>query len=83
MPCISKKSECAIPNMNDACGDPDVDIVLTTRELTRMMRSEHITPAYLDESEFDSPLGTGTAQPLSSAPPAVLWTRPCAALISC
>ena len=46
--------------MNDACGDPDVDIVLTTRELTRMMRSEHITPAYLDESEFDSPLGTGT-----------------------
>ena len=40
--------------------DPDVDIVLTTRELTRMMRSEHITPAYLDESEFDSPLGTGT-----------------------
>ena len=60
MPCVSKKSECAIPNMNDACGDPDVDIVLTTRELTRMMRSEHITPAYLDESEFDSPLGTGT-----------------------
>ena len=60
MPCVSKKSECAIPNMNDACGDPDVDIVLTTRELTRMMRSEHITPAYLEESEFDSPLGTGT-----------------------
>ncbi|MCI2109936.1 MAG: 2Fe-2S iron-sulfur cluster-binding protein, partial [Acidaminococcaceae bacterium] len=32
MPCVAKKSECAIPIMNDACGDPDVDIVITTRE---------------------------------------------------
>ena len=60
MPCIAKKSECEIPVMNDACGDPDVDAVLTTREFTRIMRSEHITAAYLEESEFDSPLGSGT-----------------------
>ena len=60
MPCTAKKSECAQPNQNDACGDPDVDIVLTTRELERMLRSEHVDPATLHESEFDSPLGTGT-----------------------
>ena len=41
MPCIAKKSECALPTMRDACGDPDVDVVLTTREMTRMLRSEH------------------------------------------
>ncbi len=60
MPCVAKKSECALPNMNDACGDPDVDVVLTTRELVRMIRSEHIVPQALTEEEFDSPLGTGT-----------------------
>lgn len=33
MPCMAKKSECALPTMRDACGDPDVDAVLTTREM--------------------------------------------------
>ena len=60
MPCISKKSECAQPNQNDACGDPDVDYVLTTRELERMLRGDNIDPKTLPESSFDSPLGTGT-----------------------
>ena len=60
MPCVSKKSECALPTMNDACGKQDVDISITTRELNIMMRSNHIDPRYLDEEEFDSPLGTGT-----------------------
>ena len=27
MPCTAKKHEVAIPVMNDACGDPDVDVV--------------------------------------------------------
>ena len=45
MPCISKKSECRLPTMADACGDPDVDVVLTTRELARVLRSEHIVPS--------------------------------------
>ena len=35
MPCVAKKAEAALPYMNDACGDPDVDVVLTTRELSR------------------------------------------------
>ena len=60
MPCISKKSECRLPTMADACGDPDVDVVLTTRELGRLLRSEHIVPADLPEESFDSPLGSGT-----------------------
>lgn len=60
MPCVSKKSECALPTMNDACGDPDVDVVITTRELNIMMRANHINPVFLPEEEFDSPLGTGT-----------------------
>lgn len=60
MPCVAKKSECAIESMNDACGDPDVDIVITTRELVRMMRSEHINPECLEPQNFDSPLGTST-----------------------
>ena len=60
MPCTAKKSECAQPNQNAACGDPDVDIVLTTRELERMLRGDNVDPTTLRESEFDSPLGTGT-----------------------
>ena len=60
MPCVSKKSECALPTMTDACGDPDVDVVLTTREMVRMFRGEQIVPATLEETPFDNPLGTGT-----------------------
>ena len=60
MPCIAKKSECAQPTMTDACGDADVDVVLTTREMVRMFRGVQILPATLTETPFDSPLGTGT-----------------------
>ena len=60
MPCTAKKSECEIPNLNDACGDPDVDVVLTTREFVRVLRSDHIVPFDLKGEEFDSPLGSGT-----------------------
>ena len=60
MPCMAKKSECALPTMRDACGDPDVDAVLTTREMDRLFRSDNIQPGDLPEEAFDSPLGTGT-----------------------
>ena len=60
MPCTAKKSEAALPTMRDACGDADVDVVLTTREIVRMFRGEQINPAVLDETPFDSPLGSGT-----------------------
>ena len=60
MPCVAKKSEVAIPVMNDACGDPDVDLSITTREFNRMMKQKSIVLENLQEEEFDSPLGSGT-----------------------
>ncbi|MDO4810770.1 MAG: [FeFe] hydrogenase, group A [Eubacteriales bacterium] len=60
MPCTAKKAEAALPTLNDACGDPDVDVVLTTREIVRMFRGEQINPATMDETPFDSPLGSST-----------------------
>ena len=60
MPCTAKKSECDIPNLKDACGDPDVDVVITTRELGRLLRSYHVNVKELKDEPFDSPLGSGT-----------------------
>ena len=60
MPCLAKKHECAIPAMNDACGDPDVDVVLTTREVDRLIASHSIVPGHIPERELDSPLGIGS-----------------------
>nr|WP_317364759.1 NADH-dependent [FeFe] hydrogenase, group A6 [uncultured Blautia sp.] len=60
MPCLAKKHECTLPNMNDSGAGQDVDVVLTTREVDRMIRAEHIIPQELEEEEFDTPLGVGT-----------------------
>lgn len=60
MPCVAKKHECAIPTLHDACGDSDVDIVLTTREVNRLLKADYINVDVLPEEEFDSPLGEGT-----------------------
>ena len=60
MPCTAKKSEADIPNLNDACGDRDVDVVITTRELGRLLRQYHVNMKDLAETQFDSPLGSGT-----------------------
>ena len=60
MPCLAKKHECALPNMNDAGAGQDVDVVLTTREVDRLIRAEHIVAANLEEEEFDMPLGVGS-----------------------
>lgn len=60
MPCLAKKAECELPTMNDTGCDHDVDVSLTTRELARMLKAEHILPEKLKEEKFDSPLGEGT-----------------------
>lgn len=60
MPCLAKKQEAALPTMDAAGAGPDVDIVLTTREIDRMIRAEDIHPAELPEEEFDRPLGVGS-----------------------
>lgn len=59
MPCLAKKAECDLPGMQSENG-PDVDLVLTTRELVRMVRAEHLDASALPEEDFDSPLGVGS-----------------------
>jgi len=60
MPCVAKKHESEIPVMNDAGAGPDVDLVLTTREVDRMIRAEHIVAKDLKGEAFDKPLGVGS-----------------------
>lgn len=59
MPCTAKKYEAQRPEMT-ASGYQDVDVVLTTRELARMLKHEGINFDMLSESEFDAPLGIST-----------------------
>ncbi|WP_455656835.1 NADH-dependent [FeFe] hydrogenase, group A6 [Phascolarctobacterium sp.] len=59
MPCTAKKAEAARPEMN-ASGYRDIDIVITTRELGRMIREAGLDFKHLPEDSYDSPLGTGT-----------------------
>ena len=59
MPCIAKKAECVRPQLRDS-GFQDVDIVITTRELGKMLREDGIDFTRLPDAEFDSPLGFGS-----------------------
>ena len=60
MPCVAKKAEVDIPNINDSGAKKDVDYSITTRELCRMIAADQLDIPMLEESGFDSPLGTGT-----------------------
>ena len=60
MPCVAKKTEAALPTMVGEGGDPDVDVVLTVREVVRMIRASHMDPASYEDRELDRPLGFGT-----------------------
>jgi len=56
MPCTAKKYEVERPEMmND--GVPNVDAVLTTRELAKMIKTAGIQFTDLKDADFDSPLG--------------------------
>ncbi len=59
MPCTAKKFECQRPEM-DISGARDVDIVLTTRELGKMIRAAGIDFNSLEDEEMDAPLGLST-----------------------
>lgn len=59
MPCTAKKYEIQRPEMGDD-GHFDVDAVLTTRELARMIRAMGIDFANLPDGSFDAPLGFST-----------------------
>ncbi len=59
MPCTAKKYEAARDEMDDS-GAQDVDIVLTTRELGRMITQAGIDFRSLPETVMDAPLGIST-----------------------
>ena len=59
MPCTAKKYECERPEMRSS-GFQDVDVVLTTRELGRMIREVGIDFDSLPEEDYDDPLGIST-----------------------
>ena len=59
MPCTAKKFESARPEMADS-GCRDVDAVLTTRELGRLLRQAGVEFSQLPPGEFDAPLGVST-----------------------
>lgn len=59
MPCTAKKYEASRPEMQSS-GGPDVDAVLTTRELAHMIHQGGITFTQLEDSTMDDPLGIST-----------------------
>jgi NADP-reducing hydrogenase subunit HndD len=59
MPCTAKKFECLRPEMTDT-GYQDVDWVLTTRELARMIKQAGIDFKNLPDEKQDAPLGIST-----------------------
>ncbi len=59
MPCTAKKFEMQRPEM-DASGQRDVDAVLTTRELGRMIKQAGIDFVNLPDGQMDRLLGTST-----------------------
>ena len=56
MPCTAKKFEAGRPEMN-ASGVADVDHVLTTRELAKMIKEAGIDFTSLPDEKMDAPLG--------------------------
>jgi NADP-reducing hydrogenase subunit HndD len=59
MPCTAKKFEAARPELS-ANGLADVDVVLTTRELARMIKEAGIDFNNLEDGQFDDPMGEAT-----------------------
>ncbi len=60
MPCVSKKFECDVKQVNDSGYGKDVDLVLTTRELDRLVRADRIKAEALEEEAFDKFFGEGS-----------------------
>lgn len=59
MPCTAKKFEAQRPELS-AIGLADVDVVLTTRELARMIKEAGIDFNKLEDGQFDDPMGEAT-----------------------
>ncbi len=59
MPCTAKKFEAARPELGHN-GLADVDVVITTRELARMIKEANIEFTALPDGDFDSLMGEST-----------------------
>ena len=59
MPCVAKKYEAVRPEMEND-GVRNVDAVITTRELARMIKQANIEFENLEDSNFDDPMGEAT-----------------------
>ena len=60
MPCVAKKGEEKMELYHEEYAGHDIDAVLTTRELERMIRSAHILPETLEDVECDPLMSEGT-----------------------
>ncbi len=58
MPCVAKKFEAGREELGNEF--QDVDIVLTTRELAKMIKEQGIDFASLEDAKFDDPFGMDT-----------------------
>ena len=58
MPCVAKKFEAQRPEMGDKYRD--VDVVISTRELARMIKQAGIRFNELEDEQFDDPCGEST-----------------------
>ena len=59
MPCVAKKFEARRPELSRN-GHPDVDAVITTSELAKMIKAAGIVFNELSEESFDIPYGFST-----------------------
>ena len=60
MPCVAKKGEREMELFYEEYAGHDIDAVITTRELVKMIRAAHINPATLEDIESDRPMQQGT-----------------------
>ena len=59
MPCLAKKYECQRDEFK-VDGNPDVDFVLSTRELAELIKTYNIDLSEVTPQDFDDPLGEST-----------------------
>lgn len=60
MPCVAKKGEREMELYYGEYAGHDIDAVITTRELVKMIRAAHIQPETLKDIGSDRPMGNGT-----------------------
>lgn len=60
MPCLAKKSEREMELFYGEYAGHETDVVITTRELVKMIRSAHIKPDTLEDIPGDNPMSVGT-----------------------